>query len=143
MRKTAAILLSAGLCACQSGPSLPQLEQRNAALMQQMQATALAPYRQWHAETPPRCSSPTLANASGTVIYAATLEADRPNIGDVYTSINWVFLVADGAREHGCVGAARGLYDFVISTYIGGAYTAFRERARIGIDDLRSVTPAP
>jgi hypothetical protein len=50
---------------------------------------------------------------------------------------SWILKVADAARQHHCKEVARNLYDTVIATYIGAAYAALRQRAQIGIDDLR------
>lgn len=55
--------------------------------------------------------------------------------------------VAQAAADKGCSDLARELYLDVIDRYTGTAYAAMRERARIGIDDLRAsrsrTTPPP
>jgi hypothetical protein len=42
------------------------------------------------------------------------------------------------AAEKGCGSTARTLYLYVIETFTGSAYAAMRQRAQIGIDDLRA-----
>jgi hypothetical protein len=44
---------------------------------------------------------------------------------------------ADGAAAHGCPEVARALYLTVIETYIGVGYAALRQRAEIGLAELR------
>lgn len=46
--------------------------------------------------------------------------------------------VGDGARIAGCREDARKMYDYVIRVFVGGAYAGLRQRAQIGIDDLRA-----
>jgi len=57
---------------------------------------------------------------------------------------------AGAAADKGCGPTARTLYLYVIETFTGSAYAAMRQRAQIGIDDLRAaparaapVTPMP
>lgn len=47
--------------------------------------------------------------------------------------------LADANLAHGCADAADALYRDAISTYTGGAYASYRERARIGVDDVRAL----
>lgn len=43
----------------------------------------------------------------------------------------------DTAAEKGCVKQAREIYTSVITRFVGIGYSAYRERAKIGLDDLR------
>jgi hypothetical protein len=61
----------------------------------------------------------------------------------VRDSGGWIREVADAAPQHHCKEVARGLYDTVIATYVGTAYAALRQRAQIGIDDLRNERGRP
>lgn len=47
------------------------------------------------------------------------------------------FALADAAKAKRCFGLADELYRKVITVYTGSSYAAERERARIGIDDIR------
>ncbi len=50
---------------------------------------------------------------------------------------------AGAAAAKGCGPTARALYLYVIETFTGSAYAAMRQRAQIGIDDLRAASAAP
>jgi len=43
----------------------------------------------------------------------------------------------DVAAEKGCIKQAREIYTGIVSTFIGIGYSAYRERARIGLDNIR------
>ena len=45
--------------------------------------------------------------------------------------------VADAAKGKGCAAVARAMYDQVVQSYTGLSFAALRERAAIGIQDLR------
>ena len=46
--------------------------------------------------------------------------------------------VADGAKKKGCARDARELYDFVLRNFSGLGYAELRERATVGIRELKS-----
>lgn len=48
--------------------------------------------------------------------------------------------VADAALKSKCPGLADAQYRAVVSRYVGNSYQAFRERAKIGIDDVRALS---
>ena len=50
--------------------------------------------------------------------------------------------VAGLYEKIGCAAKARETYLFVIETFIGIGYSAMRQRAQIGIDDLRASSQA-
>jgi hypothetical protein len=74
--------------------------------------------------------------ASPTAVYAYGLEG-MIEAGGV------VLDVADAARRARCGKIARELYDTVIATFVGSGYAALRQRAEIGINDLRSLPARP
>jgi hypothetical protein len=84
------------------------------------------------------CASAHLHEAAGV---AAFLGASSGQMGAdldmLQQTAGWILDVADGASEHGCPDTARKLYRYVIETYIGLGYTAHRQRAEIGLADLR------
>ena len=119
-------------------PGIQALQDQRRALIDKIGGDTLKPLAQWQQEAPPSCASPLLAKARG----AALLTASRLNLVDhgldmVRDSCSWILEVADAARQHQCKEVARDLYETVIATYVGAAYAALRQRAQIGIDDLR------
>jgi hypothetical protein len=48
-----------------------------------------------------------------------------------------LFIVADGARSLGCRKIADHYYRQVLSIFTGSAYNAYRQRALVGIEDVR------
>ena len=49
----------------------------------------------------------------------------------------WRLDAADAAASYGCPDLAKAIYQNVIRTYVGSGYAAYRQRAEIGLDDLR------
>lgn len=49
-----------------------------------------------------------------------------------------VFALADGALKFGCLDTADQTYRRVITYYVGSAYAGIRDRAKLGIDDVRA-----
>jgi len=56
---------------------------------------------------------------------------------NVETSIAARFGIADTALKHGCIDIADENYRHIFKVYTGSLYNAHRERAKIGIDDVR------
>ena len=48
----------------------------------------------------------------------------------------------DGALKSGCLDVADQAYRRIISYYTGSAYAGIRDRAKLGIDDVRSARTA-
>ncbi len=48
------------------------------------------------------------------------------------------FALADGALKNGCLDAADQAYRRIISFYTGSAYSGIRDRAKLGVDDVRA-----
>lgn len=49
--------------------------------------------------------------------------------------------IADAALAQKCLDLADKHYRYVTATFTGSAWTAYRERARIGVDDVRAARP--
>jgi len=110
--------------------------------------TALIQYR-----NSPTCNDPSILTVTGmTAVIGSDPEAY--NSGTFQTTLNNRLFSADAlnrlagaAMAKGCREVARDTYLSVITEYTGTAYAALRQRAQIGLDDLRaapaSVTPAP
>ena len=58
--------------------------------------------------------------------------ADSQNVATEYNGLAIV------AQRNGCEDIARSLYLKVIETYVGAGYEAMRQRAQIGMDNLRA-----
>jgi hypothetical protein len=48
-------------------------------------------------------------------------------------------VVGQIAQERGCTAIARTIYTDIIQIYEGSDYAALRQRAQIGVDDLRGL----
>jgi len=106
--------------------------------VEQMHEIATRDYRAWTLEHPPSCASLMLPSARYEVLRVAdVISPDRDGLDTTLAAGSWVLDVADGARQHGCKDFARGLYQAVMFKYIGVSYASLRDRARVGIDDLR------
>ncbi|MER2520222.1 MAG: hypothetical protein ABTQ34_05985 [Bdellovibrionales bacterium] len=92
------------------------------------------------------CTSKNLTYA-GLNIHAFELSNDRIDSTSDYDSIiknanmalEAIFELADLAKERRCYKDADKLYRHVIERYVGVYYSGFRDRARIGIDDIRGL----
>ncbi len=134
----AATAACAGYDPAATPPGIKGLQDQRRAVIDSLRSDTLRPLALWQQETPPSCSSPTLEKASASArMTASMLNPERHGLDTAIEGGSWVLEVADAAREHGCKKVARGLYDAVIATYTGAAYAALRQRAQIGIDDLR------
>jgi len=80
------------------------------------------------------CKSKSLGEAAASAMFAGIATDD---LSLRQQGAGWVLDVADGAADHGCPDLARKLYRHVIETYIGWGYAAHRQRAEIGLADLR------
>jgi hypothetical protein len=119
-------------------PGIQSLLDQRRALLTSMGSETLRPLAQWEQEAPPSCTSPTLAKArTSALLTASLLDPERSGVDAVVMAGGWILQVAEAARDHGCNEVARGIYDSVIATYTGAAYASLRQRAQIGIEDLR------
>lgn len=136
--------LALGACAPQSGyqqpSSIQQLETQQKQLVDQMTALTIDPLNAFLREEPVDCKSANLTKAkSSSMIGASVVNPTKHGFDVVVTSGVTVLRVADGAKSRRCKDVARELYEFVVSTYIGSGYSGLRDRARIGLDDLRAM----
>jgi hypothetical protein len=119
-------------------PGTESIVDQRSAVIDRMRSIALGPLVEWERETPPSCTSPSLAKAGSLVLVAARMQTpEQQGLDVVIEGGSWVLEVADAARQHRCSEVARHLYDVVIATYTGRAYAGLRQRAQIGIEDLR------
>ena len=137
----ALVCTAAGACSLgqtSSSSETQSIPEEKQAVIARMRSIALRPLVDWERETPPSCTSPRLAEARSLVLAAARMQTpEEQGLDVVIEGGSWVLEVADAARQHRCPDVARGLYDAVIATYTGSAYAALRQRAQIGIEDLR------
>ena len=101
---------------------------------------ARRPIRAFLAEKGGDCASSKLKEAVRKVTETAgALAASmKPDYGAMLEAGAAVLDVADGASRRGCTREARELYDFALRNYSGLGYAALRERATVGIRDLRA-----
>jgi hypothetical protein len=83
------------------------------------------------------CQSPHLARASQVSSEDALAKAAGAYDNALYESAELTLEVADAAAGAACPEQARSLYREVIRTFIGSGYAAYRQRAEIGLEDLR------
>jgi len=101
---------------------------------------ARGPVRAFLAEKGAGCASPKLKEAVSKVMETTVAVAStmKPEYGAMLEAGAAVLDVADGAKRKGCTRNARELYDFVLRNFAGIGYAALRERATVGIKDLRA-----
>ena len=104
---------------------------------------ARRPVRAFLAEKSADCGSPRLKEAARKVTETATAVAAtmKPEYATMLEAGAAVLDVADGARRKGCVRKATELYDFVLRNFSGLGYAELRERASVGIRELKSKGP--
>jgi hypothetical protein len=59
---------------------------------------------------------------------------------DMHTNLSFAF--ADEALRRGCLDDADSVYRSLVAFYTGGAYAGIRDRAKLGIDDVRAARTA-
>ena len=101
---------------------------------------ARRPARAFLAEKGTDCTSPRLKEAVSKVTDTANAVAAamRPDYATMLEAGATVLDVADGAKKKGCVRDARELYEFVLRNFAGLGYAELRERATVGIRELKS-----
>jgi hypothetical protein len=101
---------------------------------------ARRPVRTFLAEKSTDCRSPRLIEAVGKVTETATAVAAtmKPDYTAMLEAGAAVLDVADGAKKKGCARDARELYDFVLRNFAGLGYAELRERATVGIREIKS-----
>jgi hypothetical protein len=101
---------------------------------------ARRPVRAFLAEKGADCASPRLKEAIRKVTETAGAVAAtmKPDYGAMLEVGAAVLDVADGAKRKGCARDAQELYDFALRNFAGLGYAELRERATVGIRELRS-----
>jgi hypothetical protein len=101
---------------------------------------ARRPVHAFLAEKGANCASPKLKEAVSRVRETATAVAAtmKPEYTTMLDAGAAVLDVADGAKKKGCARDARELYDFVLRNFAGLGYAELRERATVGIRELKS-----
>lgn len=72
--------------------------------------------------------------------YRASLSLiDAREVNDFYTETlpKTMFYAADTALQYKCFNIADGYYRDIVATFVGSSYAALRQRASIGIEDVR------
>ena len=96
---------------------------------------SLASFR---SETPKKCGSEHLKKAAQFAAHVIREGARREfGAGFILRAGSEYLDVADEAKKAGCQAVARLIYDEVIKGFIAPSHAALRQRAQIGIDDLR------
>jgi hypothetical protein len=100
---------------------------------------ARRPVRAFLAEKGANCASPKLKEAAAKVTDMATAVATamQPEYANMLDAGATVLDVADGAKRKGCARDAKELYDFVLRNFSGLGYAELRERATVGIRELK------
>jgi hypothetical protein len=129
----------------QTGSIAPPVDAGEAARgeLRQVQSKAVEearrPVRAFLAEKGASCASPKLKEAAKKVTetaiaVGATMKPEYANMLDAGAA---VLDVADGAKKKGCGREARELYDFVLKNFAGLGYAELRERATVGIREIK------
>lgn len=95
----------------------------------------MAPLRRFESETPINCESNDLWYS--WELSKAFVKLDN-SLDHARFTASMNFEIADSALKNGCLDFADKAYREIIVIYIGTAYAAYRDRARIGIDDIRA-----
>jgi len=92
------------------------------------------------------CDGESVETARASIRQLAHMESMRElggslaYLGVEATERRWEvqFGLADAAKSKRCLDLADGLYRELINVYVGSAYSGIRDRARLGIDDVRA-----
>lgn len=136
----ALLLLAASMFGAfaQRSERLKESDREVQASIDKMLALIAQPLASFRSEKAPSCASEHLKEARGmSIALASGIGRIRPRVSEGLQLGTAVLAVADEAKKAGCREAARALYDIVIEVFIGSGYAALRQRAQIGIDDLR------
>jgi hypothetical protein len=139
MRRALVAVAAAGLlCGC--GTSSANLDAQIKAAEQQMLDASMKASESLalYAKSPhTNCNGPELDEATETATAAVSL-SQRHELGIRISAGGQLLSVADTAKSKGCMQQARAIYDEVLRVFAGGAYAGLRDRAMIGIQDLRT-----
>lgn len=104
---------------------------------------ARRPARAFLAEKGTNCASAKLKEAVHKATETATALAAtmKPDYASMLEAGAAVLDVADAAKKKGCGRDATVLYDFVLKNFSGLGYAELRERATVGVRELKSKGP--
>ena len=122
-------------------PDERELKRQRQEMVRDLETNILKELRQWEKEKRVNCDSDNLKTPH---IQAILVAGEFQRLGHdelpTFQMLAGVHLeIADSARKRGCLDFADGVYRYVISTFIGTGYAAHRQRAQIGLDDIRAV----
>jgi hypothetical protein len=126
--RTAGYLLV--LCAMLIGCAFRSYQDR----LSDIRRTILEPLRNFEGEVPVNCNSSDLEKSA---LLARYMAASVTSLDLRQQAVALELEVADSALRHGCLDFADSRYRSIISTYIGLGYAAHRQRAEIGLNDVR------
>jgi hypothetical protein len=112
-----------------------ELEEQLAEARRKVEASIDKSLSDFMAGPPGNCNSQHLLNV---IIMAKYVAGELDDLESRQLAAGWLLDVGDAAAEHGCPEEARMTYQFVIKVFIGEGYAAHRQRAQIGLDDLRA-----
>jgi len=129
-----------------SGPSYSQpavdreLERMQREANERMMRIVYEPLEAFQAEKARNCKSANLKTAFQRAVGLSEGVAKNDKLGLSQRLATAIGLadVADAAKRKGCAEQARALYDLIVEVYVGSGYAGVRQRAQIGIDDLRA-----
>jgi hypothetical protein len=134
---TAALLAG---CAAQQGYYGPNPQAQADQATANLRNIVLEPLRRFQREQPTDCNSQNLKLA---VLSAREVESVADQRSETLVEYNQDSAdldleIADVALSAGCLDTAENMYRHVIERYIGFVYAAYRQRAQIGIEDVRT-----
>lgn len=111
---------------------------------EELRALILKPLKAWERKEPIwkqiSCDSKKLQEAKAHVGVAERSAGNRyGDYLDMNMAVGGATLdVAEAALKHGCLDVADEMYRHVLQRYVGIAYSGLRQRAQVGINDVRS-----
>lgn len=100
---------------------------------------ARKPLAAFEAENPKLCTSENLKEARVMALNLVSVLSPKSATAHKRNTGATILDVADSARNAKCTQDARVLYDHVIKVFVGSDFAALRQRAEIGINDVRAL----
>lgn len=123
------------LVGCGSGVPANQQAKWAVADAQNNYDNGMSAVRQFDQDQSGRCDTPDVTRASMNIISLAA----APQIQDfIRYRINLLLSLGDAGLRKKCYDLAEANYKEVINVYVGLAYTGYRDRAKVGLDDIRA-----
>jgi len=110
------------------------LQARIDAVKQDIGRTVMDPYHRWELSSPIDCASKDLLDS---IRLARAVAANFNDLEMRQRSATYQLDIADGALRKSCIDFADVVYRDVIKIYTGLGYAAHRQRAEIGLADVR------